>query len=152
MDALSALRHDQQPAPPILDLLRSFGIGDPSILCALAARLPAPADIDDPTRAARIVLGQWFAGLLGRADLEAEEAFLLGRAAFVALGGGNRWAKALLADDAPDELCAKLRQSLPLPCPTAAQTVMVIQSLDPPAPLAGFAAWFHGRQRPARPA
>jgi hypothetical protein len=152
MDALSALRHDQQPAPPILDLLRSFGIDDPHTLYALAARLPAPADIDDPARAARIVLGQWFARLLGRPDLEAEEAFLLGRAAFVALGGDGRWAKALLADDAADELCAKLRQSLPLPCPTAAQTVMLVQSLDPPAPLAGFAAWFGGRARPVRPA
>lgn len=152
MDALSALRHDQQPAPPILDLLRSFGIGDPNILYALAGRLPAPADIDDPTRAARTVLGQWFARLLDRPDVDAEDAFLLGRAVFVALGGSARWPRALLAEDAPEELCAKLRQSLPLPCPAAAQTVMVIQSLDSPAPLAGVAAWFRGRSRPARPA
>jgi hypothetical protein len=152
MDALSALRHDQQPAPPILDLLRSFGIDDPNILDSLAARLPAPADIDDPTRAARTMLGQWFAQVLDQPDLESEEAFLLGRAVFVAVGGGGRWAKALLADDAPDELCTKLRQSLPFPCPTAAQTVMVVQSLDPPAPLAGFATWFGGGTRPVRPA
>ncbi len=152
MDALSALRHDQQPAPPILDLLRSFGIGDPNILHALAGRLPAPADIDDPTRAARTVLGQWFVRLLDRPDVDAEDAFLLGRAVFVGLGGSVRWPRALLAEDAPDELCAKLRQSLPLPCPTAAQTVMVIQPLDAPAPLAGVAAWFRGRPRPARPA
>jgi hypothetical protein len=152
MDALSALRHDQKPAPPIHDLLRSFAIGDPDILCALAARLPAAADLDDPTRAARTVLGQWFAGLLDRPDVDAEEAFLLGRAAFVALGGGGRWPGALLAEEPPAELCAKLRQGLPLPCPDAAQTVMVIQSLDPPSPLAGLAAWFRGRPRPARPA
>jgi hypothetical protein len=152
MDALSALRHDQQPAPPILDLLRSFGIDDPNLLYALAARLPAPADIDDPARAARIVLGQWFARLLDRPDMESEDLFLLGRAVFVALGGGSRWAKALLADDAPDELCAKLRQSLPLPCPTAAQTVMLVQSLDTATPLADFAGWFGGRPRPVRPA
>ena len=152
MDALSALRHDQQPAPPILDLLRSLGIDDPNVLYALAAKLPAPLDIDDPARAARIVLGQWFAGLLERPDLEPEEAFLIGRAAFVALGGGGRWAETLLADDAGDELCANLRQTLPIPCPTAAQTVMLVQSLDPPAPIAGLAAWFGGGQRPVRPA
>lgn len=152
MDALSALRHDQQLAPPILDLLRSLGIDDPNILYTVAAKLPAPADIDDPARAARVVLGQWFARLLDRPDLDAEEAFLLGRAGFVALAGGSRWADALLAEDTPAELCTKLQQSLPLPCPTAAQTVMLVQSLDPPTPVAGFAALFRGRQRPVRPA
>jgi hypothetical protein len=152
MDALSTVRHDQQPAPPVLDLLRSFGIDDPNVLSALAAKLPAPADIDDPARAARIVLGQWFAHLLDRPDLDPEEAFLLGRAGFVAVAGGSRWAKALLTDDTAGELCAKLRQSLPLPCPTAAQTVMLVQSLDPPTPFAALAAWFRGRQRPVRPA
>jgi hypothetical protein len=152
MDALSALRHDQQPAPPVLDLLRSLGIDDPNILYALAAKLPAPADVDDPARAARVVLGQWFARLLDRPDLEAEEAFLLGRAGFVALAGGSRWGNALLADDTPAELCVELRQNLPLPCPTAAQTLMLVQSLDPPAPVAGFVALFRGRQRPVRPA
>ncbi|MGH6929806.1 MAG: hypothetical protein ACREEV_15925 [Dongiaceae bacterium] len=152
MDALSALRHDQQPAPPILDLLRSFGIGDPNVLCALAARLPAAADSDDPTRAARTVLGQWFAPLLDRPDVDVEDAFLLGRAVFVALGGAGRWPRALLTEEAPEELCAKLRRGLPLPCPDAAQTVMIIQSLDPPSPLTGFAAWFRGRPRPVHPA
>jgi hypothetical protein len=152
MDALSALRHDQQPAPAILDLLRSFGIVDPNALHELAARLPAPADIDDPTRAARTVLGQWFVRLVDRPDVDAEDAFLFGRAVFVASGGSVRWPRALLTEDAPDELCAKLRQSLPLPCPAAAQTVMVVQSLEVPAPLAGVAAWFRGQSRPVRPA
>jgi hypothetical protein len=152
MDALSALRHEQQPAPPILDLLRSLGIGDPNLLYALAARLPAPADMHDPAHAARIVLGQWFGRLLDRPELDAEEAFRLGRAAFVALDGGNRWAKSLMADDVPEDLCTKLRQCLPLPCPAAAQTVMLAQTLDPSAAAAALAGWLRGRPRPVRPA
>lgn len=152
MDALSAVRHDHQPAPLILDLLRSFGIPDANALYALAARLPAVADVDDPTRAARMIIGQWFARVLDRPDLEAEEAFRLGRAAFVALDGDRRWPKALLADDAPGELAEQMRRSLPSPCPAAAQAVMVIQSLDPPAPFAAGAAWLRGRLMPARPA
>jgi hypothetical protein len=151
MDALSALRHDELPAPPILDLLRSFGIADPSMLHMLAARLPAPADIDDPARAARIMLGQWFARLIDQPDMDAEDAFLAGRLAFVGLDGATRWPKALLAEDAPDELCDNLRQRQPLPCPTAAQTVMLIQSLDPPAPMAALVGWLR-RPRSVRPA
>jgi hypothetical protein len=152
MDALSALRHDQQPAPPILDLLRSLGIADPNVLYALAANLPAPSDVDDPARTARIVLGQWFARLLDRPDLEPEEAFVLGRAAFVALGGDGRWARALLTDDISDELCTTMRQNLPIPCPSAAQTVMLVQSLDAPAPVASLTGWLRGRHTPVRPA
>jgi len=152
MDALSALRHDHQPAPPILDLLRSFGIGDPNLLHALAARLPAPTDIDDPTRAARVVLGQWFARLLDRPDLDAEDAFRLGRAAFVALGNDRRWAAGLLDENAADELRARLRDCLPHACPVAAQTVMLVQPLDPPAPIAALAGLLRGRAGTVRPA
>lgn len=152
MDALSVARHDHPPAPPILDLLRSFGIADANALYALAARLPASTDIDDPTRAARMLLGQWFARLLDRSDLEADEAFRLGRAAFIALGGDRRWPKALLADDAPEDLATHLRQSLPRPCPAAAQAVMVVQPLDPPAPFAAGAAWLRSWLMPARAA
>lgn len=152
MDALSALRDGQHPAPPIVDLLRSFGIGDPSLLRSLAARLPAPADIHDPTRAARIAIGQWFARVIENPDFDAEDAFRLGRAAFVALDGGRRWANALLEDDAPDELRAKLRQCLPRSCPDAAQTLMLVQPLDPPVPMAAFAGWFRGRPGTVRPA
>ncbi|MGE0117764.1 MAG: hypothetical protein AB7S71_00890 [Dongiaceae bacterium] len=152
MDALSAVRHDHQPAPPILDLLRSFGIADANALYALAARLPAAADVDDPTRAARTIIGRWFARLLDRADLEAEEAFRLGRAAFVALDGGSLWPKALLSDDVPGELAEQIRRSLPAPCPAAAQAVMVVQSLGPPAPFAAGAAWLRGRLMPVRTA
>jgi hypothetical protein len=152
MDALSALRHDQHPAPPIVDLLRSLGIADPNLLRSLAVRLPAPADIHDPTRAARIVIGQWFARVVENPDVDAEDAFRLGRAAFVALDGGSRWAGALLDDSAPAELRTKLRQYLPRCCPAAAQTVMLVQPLDPPVPMAAIAGWFRGRAGTVRPA
>ena len=152
MDALSTMRHDHQPAAPILDMLRSFGIADANALYALAARLSAAADADDPARGARTVIGQWFARLLERADLEPEDAFRLGRAAFAAAGGDRRWPKALLADDTPGALSELLRQSLPCPCPAADQAAMVVQSLDPPVPLAAGAAWLRGRLMRPRPA
>jgi hypothetical protein len=152
MDAMSALQDDQHPAAPIVDLLRSLGIVDPNLLRSLAVRLPAAADIDDPTRAARMAIGQWFARLIENPDFDAEDAFRLGRAAFVALDGGRRWANALLEDDAPDELRTKLRQCLPRSCPDAAQTLMLVQPLDPPVPMAAFAGWFRGRPGTVRPA
>ena len=65
------------PRAPVLDLLRSLGVRDPNTLYALAARLPGEG-AEDPARAARVILGEWFARLLGRGDLDAEQAFLLG--------------------------------------------------------------------------
>ena len=146
MDALSVIRHDRQPAAPVLDLLRSLGVRDPHTLYALAARLPAPAvdGTGDPTRAARVILGEWFGRLLNRVDLDAEQAFLLGRAAFVALDGGNRYPGALMSEEPPTDFCAELRRNMPYASPAAAPAVMMVQSLDPPALLAPVAALFRG--------
>jgi len=143
MDAVSVMRQDRQPAAPVLDLLRSLGVSDANTLYALAARLPAAADgVGDPTRAARVILGEWFARLLNRMDLDAEQAFLAGRAAFVALDGGNRYPGALMTEEPPAEFCAELRRNMPLPTPAAAPAVMLAQSLDPPPLLAPIAALF----------
>jgi hypothetical protein len=144
MDAVSVMRQDRQPAAPVLDLLRSLGVSDANTLYALAARLPTPAadGVGDPTRAARVILGEWFARLLNRADLDAEQAFLVGRAAFVAVDGGNRYPGALMTEEPPAEFCAELRRNMPLPTPAAAPAAMPVQSLDPPPLLATVAAWF----------
>jgi hypothetical protein len=145
MDAVSVMRHDRPPAAPVLDLLRSLGVRDPNTLYALAARLPAPADgLKDPARAARVILGEWFGRLLNRTDLDAEQAFLLGRAAFVALDGGDRYPGALMSEEAPADFCDELRRNLPLASPAAAPAVMLVQSLAAPALLAPVAAWFRG--------
>lgn len=141
MDAVSVIRHDRQPATPVLDLLRSLGVRDPNTLYALAARLPVPADgAGDPTRAARVILGEWFGRLLAQADLDAEQAFLLGRAAFVAVDGGNRYPGALMTEDPPAEFAAELRREVPQPSAAAAPAAMLVQSLAPPAVLAPVAA------------
>jgi hypothetical protein len=152
MDALSVIRHDRQPAAPVLDLLRSLGLRDPNTLYALAARLPAPPvdGADYPTRAARAILGEWFGRLLNRTDLDAEQAFLLGRAAFVAVDGGNRYPGALMSEEPPADFCAELRRNAPCASPAAAPAAMVVQSLDPPALLAPVAALFRSAQ--AKPA
>jgi len=144
MDAVSVIRHDRQPAAPVLDLLRSLGVRDPQALYALAARLPAaPADAaGDPAHATRVILGEWFGRLLDRTDLDAEQAFLVGRAAFVVLDGGNRYPGALMSEDPPAEFCAELRQNAPLPSPAAAPAAMLVQSLAAPALLASVAAFF----------
>ncbi len=155
MDAVSVMRHDRQPAAPVLDLLRSLGVRDPNTLYALAARLPAPpADgAEDPARAARVILGEWFARLLNRTDLDAEQAFLLGRAAFVALDGGNRYPGTLMSEEAPPDLCDELRRNVPLASPAAAPAVMMVQSLDAPALLTPVAALLRGaRAKRANPA
>ncbi|HUL08414.1 MAG TPA: hypothetical protein VLV76_18960 [Candidatus Acidoferrum sp.] len=146
MDAVSVMRHERQPAPAVLDLLRSLGVRDPNTLYALAARLPAapPDGAGDPARAARVILGEWFGRLLERPELDAEQAFLVGRAAFVGLDGGSRYPGALMADEPPAELCAELRQGVPLPSPAAAPAAMLVQSLDPPALLAPVAALLRG--------
>ena len=144
MDAVSVMRHDRQPAAPVLDLLRSLGIGDPNTLYALAARLPA-ATVDgaeDPARAARVILGEWFARLLCRTDLDAEQAFLLGRAAFVAIDGGNRFPGALMTDEPSNEFRAELHQNVPLPSPAAAPMSMPVRSLDARAALSPITALF----------
>jgi hypothetical protein len=146
MDAVSVMRHERQPAAPVLDLLRSLGVRDPNTLYALAARLPAtPSDgAADPAGAARVILGEWFGRLLGRTDLDAEQAFLLGRAAFVALDGGSRYPGALMTEDAPAEFTAELHRHVPQPSPAAAPAAMLVQSLDPPALLAPVAALLRG--------
>lgn len=146
MDAVSVMRHERQPAAAVLDLLRSLGVRDPNTLYALAARLPAaPADAaGDPAHAARIILGEWFGRLLGRPDIDAEQAFLLGRAAFVAVDGGSRHPGALMTEDAPAEFTAELRQQVPQPSPAAAPATMLVQSLDPPALLAPLGALLRG--------
>ena len=145
MDAVSVIRHDRQPATPVLDLLRSLGVRDPNTLYALAARLPAPADdAGDPTRAARVILGEWFGRLLAQADLDAEQAFLLGRAAFVAVDGGKRYPGALMTEDPPAEFLGELRRQVPQPSPAAAPAAMLVQSLAPPAVLAPVAALLGG--------
>ncbi len=146
MDAVSVMRQDRQPAAPVLDLLRSLGVRDPNTLYALAARLPAsPADgAEDPARAARVILGEWFARLLNRTDLDADQAFLTGRAAFVAVDGGNRYPGALMTEEPPGEFCEELRRNAPLASPAAAPAVMMVQSLDPPALLAPIVALFRG--------
>jgi hypothetical protein len=155
MDAVSVMRQDRQPAAAVLDLLRSLGVRDPNTLYALAARLPgAPTEgADDPARAARVILGEWFGRLLGRTDLDAEQAFLLGRAAFVAVDGGNRHTAALMTEEPPADFCDELRRNLPLAAPAAAPAVMLVQSLDPPPVLAPIAAVFRSaRAKGARPA
>jgi hypothetical protein len=139
MDAVSVMRHDRQPAAPILDLLRSLGVRDPNTLYALAARLPGEG-AEDPARAARVILGEWFARLLGRSDLDAEQAFLLGRAAFVAIDGGNRHPGALMTEEPSNEFRVELHQNVPLPSPAPAPMAMPVRSLDAPGVLAPIAA------------
>jgi hypothetical protein len=141
MDAVSVMRHDRQPAALILDLLRSLGVRDPNTLYALAARLPGEG-AEDPARAARVILGEWFARLLGRSDLDAEQAFLLGRAAFVAIDGGNRYPGALMSDEPSNEFRAELHQNVPLSSPAAAPMAMPARSLDAPGVTAPVRALF----------
>jgi hypothetical protein len=155
MDAVSVMRQERQPAAAVLDLLRSLGVRDPNTLYALAARLPAaPSDgAEEPARAARVILGEWFSRLLNRTDLDAGHAFLLGRAAFVAIDGGNRYAGALMAEEPSAHFCEELRASVPLASPAAAPAVMMVQSLDPPPLLAPIAALVRSaRTKGARPA
>ncbi len=144
MDAVSVMRQDRQPAAPVLDLLRSLGVSDANTLYGLAARLPTPAadGVGDPTRAARVILGEWFARLLSRTDIDAEQAFLLGRAAFVAIDGGNRYPGALMTEEPPNEFRVELHQSVPLPSPAAAPMAMPVRSLEAPAVLAPMTALF----------
>jgi len=154
MDAVSVIRHDRPPAGPVLDLLRSLGLREPNMLYALAVRLPASANDggEDPARAARAILGEWFAALMDRSDLDAEEAFLLGRAAFVALDGANRFPGMLLAEEVPADFLAELRRQVPQPAPAAAPAVMLVQSLDPPAFMAPLAALLGTRPKGANAA
>jgi hypothetical protein len=155
MDAVSVMRQDRQPAAPVLDLLRSLGVRDANTLYALAARLPAaPTDgAEEPARAARVILGEWFGRLLNRTDIDADQAFLLGRAAFVAVDGGNRYPGALMTEEPPADFCEELRRNVPLASPAAAPAVMLVQSLDPPALLAPIAALVRNhRAKGARPA
>jgi hypothetical protein len=142
MDAVSVMRQDRQPAPPVLDLLRSLGVSDANTLYALAARLPTPAADGDPTRAARVILGEWFARLLSRTDLDAEQAFLLGRAAFVAIDGGNRYPGALMTEEPSNEFRVELHRNVPLSSPAAAPMAMPVRPLDAPGILAPVAALF----------
>ncbi len=155
MDAVSVMRQDRQPAAAVLDLLRSLGVRDPNTLYALAARLPAASGdgVEEPARAARVILGEWFGRLLNRTDLDAEQAFLLGRAAFVAVDGGNRYPGALMTEEPPADFCEELRRNMPLASPAVAPAVMLVQSLDPAALLAPIAALVRGaRAKGARPA
>jgi hypothetical protein len=87
-----------------------------------------------------VILGEWFGRLLSRADLDAEQAFLLGRAAFVAIDGGNRYPGALMADEPANEFRAELHQNVPLASPAAAPMAMPVRSLDAPAALAPITA------------
>jgi hypothetical protein len=152
MDAVSVMRPDRQPAAPVLDLLRSLGVRDPNTLYALAARLPADG-AEDPAHAARVILGEWFARLLDRADVDADQAFLIGRAAFVAVDGGNRYPGALMTDEPPGDFREELCRNAPLAVPAAAPAVMMVQSLDPPAVLAPIAALFRSaRTKRTKPA
>ena len=146
MDAVSVMRPDRQPVAAVLDLLRSLGVREPNTLYALAARLPAaPVDgAGEPAGPARVILGEWFARLLNRTDLDADQAFLLGRAAFVAIDGGNRYPGALMAEEPPGAFCDDLRGNVPLSAPPAAAAVMPVQPLDPPALLATVAALLRG--------
>ena len=145
MDALSVVRHDRQVPPAILDVLRSLGVRDPHALYSLAARLPATDGVgEDAAHRARVVLGERFARLLDRPDLDPEQAFVIGRAAFVAVDGGGRCPTALMDNDPPMALIDAMRRSVPPPCPPAAPTPMAIQSLDPPPLLAPLRTWLRG--------
>jgi hypothetical protein len=152
MDGLIAHSIDRRAQAPIHDLLRSFGFEDPNTLHSLAARLPTPADDEDPAGAAQTAIGEWFVPLLNHDEITAEEAFRLGRAAFVTQECARRWPMALLADELPQGFADRLRQGLPIGCPPDMPTAMVVQSLDSPAPFASIVAWFRRWARPVRPA
>jgi hypothetical protein len=152
MDGLIVRPIDRQAMAPIHDLLRTFGFEDPNTLSSLAARLPTPLDEDDPAGAAQTAIGEWFAPLLKQDEITAEDAFRLGRAAFVTQGCASRWPMALLADELPQGFADRLRQGLPIGCPPDMPTAMVVQSLRSPTPLASIVAWLRRLVRHARPA
>jgi hypothetical protein len=152
MDGLIVRPIDRQAKAPIHDLLRTFGFEDPNTLSSLAARLPMTPDEDDPTGAAQTAIGEWFVPLLNQDEISADEAFRLGRAAFVTQGCASRWPMALLADELPQGFADRLRQGLPIGCPPDMPTAMVVQSLSSPAPLSSIVAWFRRWVRHARPA
>jgi len=150
MDGLIVRPIDRQAKAPIHDLLRTFGFEDPNTLSSLAARLPTTPDEDDPTGAAQTAIGEWFAPLLNQDAISADQAFRLGRAAFITQGCASRWPMALLADELPQGFADRLRQGLPIGCPPDMPTAMVVQSLSSPAPLASMVAWFRRWVRHAR--
>jgi hypothetical protein len=114
-------------------LLNSLGIGDAAEIDRLAGQLVASTALEDADLLNNVAvtrLGEWFARCLQRDDLSAEQAFVIGRAAFVAVDGAGRWPGVLLSEAPPADFLRDIVGVAVQPCPPPLPAVMPTQNLE----------------------
>jgi hypothetical protein len=123
-------------APQLLSSLGLRDVGEIERLTRQLVASTASEDADLVNNVAVTQLGEWFARCLGRDDLSAEQAFVIGRAAFVGLDGANGWPGVLLSDAPPADFLSGMAGVVVQPCPPSLPSVMPTQSLSSRGPLA----------------
>ena len=114
-------------------LLNSLGIRDAAEIDRLARQLIASTASDDADLVNNVAvtrLGEWFARCLQQDDLSAEQAFVIGRAAFVAVDGADRWPGVLLSEAPPADFLRDIVGVVIQPCPPSLPAVMPTQNLE----------------------
>jgi hypothetical protein len=145
MDTVMAVSVPPDAFAAVASLLLSLGINNAAEALPLATALATVAEgaVEEPRRRAMRRIGEWFARHLGQPELDPEQAFLIGRAAFVAADAAKRWPGVLLAD-APPEFVEALVAQAPRLSPALPALPMVAQPLEAPSLLAPVAAAIRG--------
>jgi len=128
-------------------LLNSLGVRDAAEIDRLSRQLIASTASEDAELVNNVAvtrLGEWFARCLQRNDLSAEQAFVIGRAAFLAVDGADRWPGVLLSDDPPAGFLRDIVGVVVQPCPPSLPAVMPTQSLESPGALTWVARVLRG--------
>lgn len=147
MDTVMPVSGTPDAIAAVTSLLLSLGVSHAEEALALAAGLAvvaADGGTEDPRRRAMLRLGEWFSRNLGQPALDPEQAFLIGRAAFVAVDGAKRWPGVLLADAPPADFIEALAAQAPRPCPVVPPLPMAVQPIEAPSLFAPLAALVRG--------
>jgi hypothetical protein len=123
-------------------LLLSFGVAGPEADRLVATLLAGALEVWREHRSFDLAalaeeeaahrLAVWSGQVLDLAELPAASLLLIGRAAFLACGGAERWADLLLAEPAqlPAEFVTAMREAAPAVVPPEAPETMVDQPYD----------------------
>jgi hypothetical protein len=146
MDTVMAVSVPPDAIAAVASLLLSLGINNAAEALPLATALATVAEgaVEEPRRQAMRRLGEWFSRHLGQPDLDPDQAFLIGRAAFVAADAAKRWPGVLLADAPPAEFIEALAAQAPRLSPALPPLQMVAQPLEAPSLLAPVTALIRG--------
>lgn len=115
-------------------MLAGFGVGEGGRRDALIDRLLARGgETRDPARlleAAEAELRAWAAFVLGPPWSDHDAVLVLGRTAYRACRGAERWPECLLAYDVPDAFVRAMREAIPPPVPPEEPATMAEQRLE----------------------